>query len=232
MGPLATARFYERFVERSGSKRDQDHPSVYIAANPKIPDRTGYIEGVGSDPFPAILEEARRLELCGVDLIVVPCNSAALFGQRLASEASVPVIDWAGCAVDEVASREWSRVGLLATRGTIAAGVYQARFASRGVDAVVPDDRCQALIMDAIYGPEGVKTMSAVTPAGVELLSAAAAKLVAEGAEGLLIACTELPVITADAAWDPGVPIVDAGEAAIGACLEQLGALTTDMAGQ
>ena len=84
-------------------------------------------------------------------------------------------------------------MGLLATAGTAASGVYQDAFARHGVEALVPDDADQALVSQIIY--EQVK---AGRPVDIETFRAVAGRLVERGAQVIVLGCTELSVVAVD----------------------------------
>lgn len=220
MGPLATARFYSRLVERSSAKRDQDHPRVVVWSDPLIPDRTEFLIGTGEDPTPMLIAGATALKNAGADLVVMPCNTAAVFRTEIEHGAEIPVFDWVGAAAAAVAARTVNSVGLLATTGTVASGVYQAEFGRRSVETVVPSDRAQERLMEAIYGPAGVKTVSSVSSEAIRLFESVVDDVLSVGAESILLACTELPVITNSSEASIPVPIVDPGEEAISLLLD------------
>ncbi|MFI0220807.1 aspartate/glutamate racemase family protein [Streptomyces lydicus] len=81
MGPLATADFYRRLVERTPAAGDQGHLPVVMWADPGVPDRTAALLGKGPSPVPALVEGARWLQRAGVSCIAVPCNTAHAYVQ-------------------------------------------------------------------------------------------------------------------------------------------------------
>ena len=88
MGPLATADLFRKIVLLTDAARDNDHIRVYIDDNASIPDRTAAILSGGADPLPAMTDSLRKLEACGADCIIMPCNTAHYFLPRL--QAPVP----------------------------------------------------------------------------------------------------------------------------------------------
>jgi aspartate racemase len=205
MGPLATAAFLQTLTIQTDARRDQDHLRVLIESDPQIPDRTSFLLGDGPDPRPQIIAVARRLEEAGADLLVMPCNTASIFTDDIAAAVNVPLVPWISTAVDTVARCGPRVVGLLATTGTLVAGMYQQAFAALGIGTVQPRDAALHDVMDAIYGAGGVKTSGGVAPANRDRLASAAQTLAGEGAEVLLLACTELPL--AMPADDPRWPL-------------------------
>ena len=196
MGPAATADFLRRLVEATNAERDQEHLHVLIDSDPRVPDRTEALLHGGESPAPYLIEIAQRLRSMGADLLVIACNTAHAFLEEVAPRVDVPFVDWIGEVVDHVAADATGvrTVGLLATTGTIRAGLYQGRFEQAGVATVVPDDADQRLLTEAIYGPNGLKAGHTAQPLVAEI----ARRLVRGGGEALIVACTDLSVMRLD----------------------------------
>ena len=209
MGPLASALFVRQVVEATLAGRDQDHIPVVLVSEPSVPDRTAFRLGTGPDPRPRLLEGARRLHDAGADLLVIPCNTANVWIADIASAVDLEPVSWFDCAITEIARVGASSVGLLATTGTISTGLYQERLGRCGVRAVLPTAAEQDVVMDAIYGPEGVKSIGSVTDNMRNRLNAVSARLAARGAEMLLLACTELPLAFTPSAAPSCLPLLD-----------------------
>src|SRR3972149_11057326 len=96
---------------------------------------------------------ARNGGPAGAALIVIPCNTAHYFFQEIQAAVRVPVVH----IMQEVAgaaSRRFpriGRVGLLATRATVATGLYPDAFRPLGAAGVVPDQSGQEVIDRLIY---------------------------------------------------------------------------------
>lgn len=205
MGPAATADLYSKIIAATPATRDQEHLHIVIWADPAIPDRSDALLHGGADPTPLLVHGARQLATMGADFIAMPCNTAHAFLPRIAAAATVPFIHM----MDETAA--WieiryplvERVGLLATTGTVALGLYQEWFARHHIEVAVPDDARQAKVMEAIHRVKAGDMGPGVTV----LVRAAADYLVGQRAELLITGCTELPLIFRDG--DGSVPIVD-----------------------
>jgi aspartate racemase len=193
MGPLATADLYRKIIEATPARRDQDHLHVVIEADPSVPDRTEALLGDGEDPLPALVRGTRRLAGTGVDFIVMPCNTAHAFLPEMQAACPARFVSM----IDETARVAAARlrpgvaVGILATRGTIAAKLYQDALHREGLIAIVPDEADQELVSAAIARVKAGDVSAETT----DLALRAANGLIARGAEAVLAACTELPVI-------------------------------------
>ena len=206
VGPQATAYFLDMVVRLTQAERDQDHLDLVVLNHASIPDRTAFILGESDqDPGPVMAGDARRLAAFGVDLLVLPCNTAHHFTQEIEAAVDVPLVNIVAETVAEVRRRvpDLSAVGLLATSGTVRAGVYQRAIEAAGARTVLPDEQGQAALMRIIY--EQVK---AGRPSDVDEFRGLVEGLRAQGAQAVVLGCTELSVVAADhdlLALDPGL---------------------------
>ncbi|MGI8857401.1 MAG: aspartate/glutamate racemase family protein [Thermomicrobiales bacterium] len=206
MGPAATADFYTKIIAATPATRDQDHLHIVIWADPTVPDRSTALLHGGEDPTPWLRRGARALVEMGVSFIAVPCNTAHAFLPRIAADIPVPflhMMEETATAI-EVTYPTIERVGLLATSGTVAVGLYQEWFARHHIEVVVPDDETQErCVMRAIHCVKSGQTGRDVT----DLVGVAARSLIDHGAEAVITGCTELPLVFKDG--DAAVPVID-----------------------
>jgi len=208
MGPWATLDFFEKILRLTPAKTDQEHLRVIIDNNPKIPDRSPAIVGTGEDPTPALVAGARTLQQAGADVIVIPCNTAHYFYERVQNAVSIPVLhimeEVAATAREEVPT---ARVlGILATAAAVSSGLYARACARRGIEVVNPDPSGQQVVNRAIYAVKGGQMGPEIT-AGLKKI---AEGLVGRGAQALVLGCTELPFVLKP--QDVRVPLLDSNQ--------------------
>lgn len=196
MGPAATADFYTKLVGLTAARRDQDHPQVIIWSDPTIPDRSEALLGRGLDPTDSMIRGAQTLARGGATLMAVPCSTAHAFAPAVAAAVGLPLVNM----IDEVARHLQvhrpgvRRVGLLATTGTITAGLYQDSLGRVGITTEVPDPELQdRAVMSAIRAVKAGAPQSRTTP----MLAPAVRALVDRGAQVLIAGCTEIPLALA-----------------------------------
>jgi aspartate racemase len=209
MGPAATAEFLRRVIEATPASRDQDHLHILVDNDPAVPDRTAALLGEGPDPTPHLVTMARRLAGAGAQLFVMPCNTASAFAAGLVAEVPIPLLRWNAAVAAGLADHApgVTRLGLLATSGTIAAGVYAEPLARLGVELVVPAAAAQERVMALIRARKGGTPGSQL----IGDLRAAADDLRAAGAQAVLLACTELSDIASgsgDSSWLDAMDLV------------------------
>lgn len=190
MGPAATCDLMEEIIALTAAGRDQDHIHVIADVDTNIPDRTAAILHGGPDPAPEMIRCAARLRAAGADILLMPCNTAHYFYDRVAAAVDIPVLHMPRLTAAVLRDAGVKRTAVLATDGTVQSGVYGDALAAAGVEAVYPAPEHQDLIMRLIYdGVKGRRIPLADIPAG-DILAA----LRERGAEKFLLACTELPI--------------------------------------
>lgn len=196
VGPAATVDFLDKIVRNTPAQRDQDHIRLLVEQNPQIPDRTENLIGDGADPTISLYATCKRLEDGDADIIAIPCNTAHAFVERIQPYLGIPIVNMLTETVRYLreswpAQRE---IGILATAGTIASGVYEKALESQGFRQVVPGPALQARVMEAIFGKVGVKA-GFTTGRCREDIVGAVEGLIAEGIEIIVLGCTELPLL-------------------------------------
>ena len=208
MGPLATADLFRKIVLLTDAARDNDHIRIYIDDNASIPDRTAAILSGGADPLPAMTDSLRKLEACGADCIIMPCNTAHYFLPRLQTLTAVPFLSMLEATARACAARfPGGTAAVLATKGTLSAGLYQAALEQAGAPFLIPHDAEQDALMRVIY--DGVKAGKGPEAYRADM-EAVAEALTARGADYFILGCTELPLATQALALE--IPTVDPTE--------------------
>jgi aspartate racemase len=200
MGPEATVDLMRRVVAKTPARDDQDHIHLIVESNPKIPSRIAHlIEGTGDDPTPELIRIAANLQRAGADALAIPCNTAHAYAHSIRRAVSIPLLDMVGLTVDQIAhSRRAARVSLLASTAVHTTELYSKALSAQGIDTVLPahQDEVMALIKAVKQGDTGTETQAALGRVALET---------ARYADVLLIACSELSVISAGIT----VPFVD-----------------------
>ena len=197
LGPAATVDLYDKIVKATPAKTDQEHFKVVIEQNPQIDDRTACLLNGGPDPTIAMYNCAKRLQKDGCDYIIIPCNTAHAFLPRLLRHLDVPFIDMQQTMLDEIQAKfgKDARVGLMATSGTIATGIYGQKADKMGMKMFTPDEDHQASVMKAIYGPKGAKAGYTTGECYDDLYRGAEYLVKTYDCNVLILGCTELPLI-------------------------------------
>jgi aspartate racemase len=208
MGPAATADFMARLVAAVPAARDEDHPRVLVESNPHVPDRNAALAGQGPSPGPVLAAVARRLAASGAELLAMPCNAAHGWADDVGAATPLPFISMIDAAATAALAHRSAKVGIIAVGATLQAQLYHRAL---GATPVIECD--VAVVQPLVSAIKAGDTGDAVR-AG---LAAEAARLVAAGADVIIAACTEIPLVLRAA--DVSVPLVDATSALVDAVL-------------
>lgn len=201
MGPEATLELFRRILDKTSASTDQDHLRIIIDNNPKIPDRTATLLHGGEDPIPLLLSTATNLENAGADFIIMPCNTAHHYIDRISAGVNIPLLNMVELTVTSI--RE-PCVGILATDGTLASRLYHKTCSEKGILLLCPDGSDQKGTMGVIYLVKGRQID--LKNAKIRV-SKVAKRLIDRGAQAIILGCTEISLVLSQG--DVDVPIYD-----------------------
>ena len=221
MGPAAGARLFTRVTEMTAARTDQEHINAILLSDPSVPDRTSYLSGStdARDFVPILQEKARLLEMLGCEVIAMSCNTAHAGYSEIASAAPhTQFLHMPKETIQFVASLGYQHPIILATTGTIESNVFQSLCADEGIDCILPSIELQVLIMDMIY-----TYLKAGKTVPTKMLRTACAKIIASGADSIILGCTELSLLDLGYCYG-SLPIIDALDVLAWRCVQACGA--------
>jgi len=167
-----------------------------------------------------MIDAARRLETGGADVLLICTNTMHRMAEAVQDAVSVPLLHIADPTARRIRMAGLRRIGLLGTAFTMEHDFYKGRLRDlHGLDVVVPDEHDRAVVHRIIYDElVAGKVMSASRDAYRQII----ARLVADGAEAVILGCTEIMLLVKPE--DSPVPLFDTtalhAEAAIAMALE------------
>jgi aspartate racemase len=145
---------------------------------------------------------AQSVEAAGADLIVLCTNTMHLVADQVASAVSVPFVHLVDVTADAIAQAGVHRVGLLGTAFTMEQPFYRDRLVAHGLEVIVPDRPDRAEVHRVIYDE---LCLGVVTDESRRAYQQIIGRLVAQGAEGVILGCTEIELLIG--APDSPVPV-------------------------
>lgn len=209
VGPYAGIDLLKNIFDNTLAKRDQDHLDALLFSLPsKIKDRTEYLLGeVDENPGYSIAKIISDLEKSGATVVGIPCNTAhspeifSLVMDELHKQGShIELLHMINETIDfiKVNYPHVSKIGVLSTTGTYKQKIYSNTLKDNGFEAIVPtlylQEKC---VHSAIYHPEyGIKSKSnPFHPNAKKNLEVALEYLKENGAEAVILGCTEIPLV-------------------------------------
>jgi len=146
--------------------------------------------------------EAARLEAAGAELLVLCTNTMHKVADRVQAAVGIPLLHLADTTATAVRAAGLTTVGLLATAFTMEQDFYRDRLAGHGLDVLVPDADDRAEVHRIIYDElcRGV-----VREESRRFYRQAIDRLVAAGAQGIILGCTEIELLIGQT--DSPVPV-------------------------
>ena len=148
---------------------------------------------------------AKLLEQQKVDAIAIPCITAHYFWKDVNEQVDTLVLNAIVGTAEHLKENGIRKVAIMATDGTIATGLLQSTLEGAGMEVMLPDPESQQGVMNLIY-----RDIKANRPPDMDLFRAISGKLHAEGAEAIILGCTELSLIKKS--YDIGPGFIDALE--------------------
>ena len=189
LGPDATVDFMAQVIAVTPADKDQDHVRMLVDQNPHVPNRQDALAGTGDDPGPQLAAMAAELQRAGADFLVMPCNTAHAWTANIEKAVTIPFVS----IVDETiaACADHTAIGLLSTTGCLHSNVYQDGLATAGKQPVLPNDAELAQLMELVFRVKQGEKSSEMAESMLRLAEA----LVDRGAEVVVVACTEIPLV-------------------------------------
>ncbi len=193
MGPQASIRLYELIIQssiRDYGIRDNANVPHILLDNIPVPDLV-LSRDDEEKTIRIVEEEAKRLAKAGATLLVLACNTMHLYANRFQSVAGIPFLSMIDSVVKKVLDSGVQKVGLVGSPTTMRSDLYLTPLQNAGIEVLIPkqsdQDRIGTLIHGVIAGTIDAKD--------TKDFNAIAGKLLSEGAQAVILGCTELPFL-------------------------------------
>lgn len=154
--------------------------------------------------FRLMAEGARHLKNGGAEALVLCANTAHLLADRIAAETGLPVIHTAEETAEAITQQGLRKVALLGTKFTMERDFFKDKLKARGIEALIPEADDREFIHYTI-GEELDKGL--LKPESKARYQRIIAGLAEAGAEGVILGCTEIPLLVKPA--DVSIPTFD-----------------------
>lgn len=189
MGPEATILLMQKVLRAVHASDDADHVPLIVHQNPGVPSRiAALIDGTGADPAPVLAQMTRDLGAAGATALAMPCNTAHYYAGAITAATDLPLLNMPDLTAQHLSDVGARRIGILASPAVRLTGVYEAAFEAHGLSQIYPVDDAPILAL--------IRAVKAGQTLVHDALAAPAAALRDQGADHILVACTELSLLT------------------------------------
>jgi aspartate racemase len=205
MSPESTVEYYQyitrTYTERLGS---YGYPEIIIYSVSFQPYVDWPKNGRWDLVAQGLSEAAQKLEAAGADFILIATNTMHLVFDEVQAGVNVPMLSLLDAVGEAILARGIERVGLLGTKFTMEKTFYQDALARKNITVLVPDADDRAYVNNVIYDELVTGQIRDESRTG---FVAVIKKLAGRGAEGVILGCTEIPLLVSEA--DVGIPLFD-----------------------
>lgn len=215
----STAEYYRILNERTRERLGGLHSARCVLYSVDFAEiEQLQVQGRWAEAGVVLAGAARSLEAAGADLLLICTNTMHKVADRVEAATSLPLLHLADTTAAAVRAAGLSRVGLLGTAFTMEQDFYRGRLEAGGLDVRVPDAEGRALVHRVIYEELCLGVVREQSRAAYRRV---VEDLVAGGAEGVVLGCTEIELLIGPG--DSPVPVFPTArlhaEAAVDAAL-------------
>ncbi|HCP31656.1 TPA: aspartate/glutamate racemase [Candidatus Acetothermia bacterium] len=152
----------------------------------------------------------------GAEIGLIAANTLHRVFDAVANESPIPLLHIVDATAAVIKAKNFSTVGLLGTRYTMQEAFYVDRLTSHGISTIIPEKNQQEEIHRVIYEE---LTRGIIKPSSKDHYLAIIASLKERGADGIILGCTEIPLLVQDGDCD--LPLFDTAIIHADAALEE-----------
>ncbi|WP_028890444.1 aspartate/glutamate racemase family protein [Tenacibaculum ovolyticum] len=151
-----------------------------------------------------MVDAAKSLQAAGAHCILICANTMHLTIAEVREAVTIPVIHIAEATGTIILESKLKKVALLGTKYTMEKTFYTDVLKNMGIEAIIPEEEDRTIIHDVIYNE---LSKGILNEASQKAYIAIIEKLAQKGAEGVILGCTEIPLLVAQK--DVSIPVFD-----------------------
>ncbi|MBN1692958.1 MAG: aspartate/glutamate racemase family protein [Dehalococcoidales bacterium] len=152
-----------------------------------------------------LIDAARKLEAGGAECILICTNTMHKTADEIQKAISIPLIHIVDVTGEEIRAKGLRTVGLLGTKYTMEDGFYTGRLSEKyGLEVLIPDKLDKEVVHNVIYNE---LCLGKTRQASKEKFRTIISKLEKRGARGIILGCTEIPLLIKQE--DLKIPVFD-----------------------
>lgn len=215
-GWQSTLEYYKLLNETVSENLGNNHSARLVLISLDFAEIEEYIKMKTFDAIEKILVEAAiKLENAGAACVLLCANTLHMFFDKVKKNVSIPVISIIDATIKQVERQNCRSVVLLGTKATMTMDFYKGKFTDRGINIIIPKPSELGLVHNIIFEE---LFRGQVNPESKIRLKEITESLIKQGAQGLILGCTELPLILTQN--DFSVPVFDTTRIHVNAALD------------
>lgn len=180
------------------------HPEIVVSAIPMGLSMPGWESGDHRRVAEELTRGVEQVARAGADFFICPDNTAHIVLEQIAASLPIPGMHIADVVCQEMQRRGWESAGLLGTKWTMTGSVYADALERFGLNRFMPDEATRSHINEAIFEQ---LCLGVFEPQTTDLFVQAIDGLRTDGADCVILGCTEIPLIISDE--NSSLPVLD-----------------------
>jgi aspartate racemase len=154
-----------------------------------------------------LVNSAQKLEKAGAELLMIGANTMHFAADPVQESVRIPLIHIVDATIAAISAKGLTKVGLLGTKFTMEKDYFRQRLISNGIDVNVPGPEDREFIQQTIFKELFRAT---INPESKKRFLSIMDDLAREGAQGIVLGCTEIPILIKQE--DTVLPVFDTTE--------------------
>ena len=152
-----------------------------------------------------MIDAAQKVERAGADFILICTNTMHLMADDVQTSIRIPLLHIVDVTAQAVTARSFTKVALLGTRFTMEKDFYKGRLRQKhGLEVIVPEEKDREVIHAILYNE---LCLGEIKEPSRQAFREIIARLETRGAQGIILGCTEIPLIVSQK--DYAIPLFD-----------------------
>ncbi|MCG9480737.1 aspartate/glutamate racemase family protein [Acinetobacter pittii] len=201
----STALYYQQINKMIHRKLGKLHSAKVIINSVDFEEIAALqAKGLWQEAGTYLAEQALNLEKAGADCILVCTNTMHKVAAQIEESITVPFLHIADATAKEILNQNITKVALLGTAFTMEQEFYKARLRDHGIDVIIPNEADRKIVHRIIYEE---LCLGVINPNSQQQYIAIVERLIAEGAQGIVLGCTEICMLIGELKFS--VPLFD-----------------------
>ena len=202
---ISSVDYYRLFNEITNQRLGGNEAAKIVLYSVNYGEIVTYTHQGNWDAIAAIIADAaQKVERAGADCILLGANTMHHVAERVQQSVKIPLLHIADVVGKAITEKQLKKVALLGTKYTMLFDFYTRKLADYGIETIIPDAEGVDFVNSAIYNELGKGKFLPETKQGfLQLID----KLAGQGAEGVILGCTEIPMLVKQE--DTLVPVFD-----------------------
>ncbi len=213
---VSTVDYYKLCNQKVHKALGKNHSARVIVYSVDFEDvMTFKAEGRDDALKKMMLEAANRLDYAGAECLLLGANTMHMMANFIQERITIPLIHIGEETAKVIAKKGHKKVALLGTKVTMEKDFYHDKLSEFNVEAIIPDDEDRDYINNTIFSEFSKEIFTDEAREGYTKIIE---KMVNQGAEGIILGCTEIPILLKQENFD--IPLFNTTEIHVDAAVK------------